>query len=147
MPRVNKDANIYKERPRKLTKTGKQRKVTRRVVGPLPKFVIDGRYYLSAYDVRNFLRAMQEETTENLIYTFRKHKQALERNHREDLLVLSRKEFTVDKSEQVHINPNRSNTFINMDQLRSDLDKPTYFGYLMSMGLEVEDRIVRVLRN
>lgn len=148
MPRKCKE---FIETTPTLTKKGVPRKITRRKQpgAPIPKFVIDGKEYLSLYDIRNHLRERQTLLKQNLIYEFRKHKQSLERNAREDLLILERREFTVDPENQIHINANRSCTFVRISQVVPDPQdlKKHFFSYLVDEHqLVIEDRRIRVLR-
>eukprot|EP01091_Cochliopodium_minus_P010739 TRINITY_DN2918_c1_g1_i2.p1 TRINITY_DN2918_c1_g1~~TRINITY_DN2918_c1_g1_i2.p1 ORF type:complete len:188 (-),score=48.90 TRINITY_DN2918_c1_g1_i2:114-677(-) len=122
---------VAKTTKQSRTKTGKIRKITRRKAKNtlMPVFLFKGEYYLSCYDIRNFLSDKQQFVNYDLKYEFRKKCQAFDRKMKKDRLVLEQKIIVpmIDAEDKIHINPNKKTVFVKMNHVE---DVKGFFSYL-----------------
>eukprot|EP01091_Cochliopodium_minus_P017453 TRINITY_DN6844_c0_g1_i1.p1 TRINITY_DN6844_c0_g1~~TRINITY_DN6844_c0_g1_i1.p1 ORF type:complete len:359 (+),score=98.10 TRINITY_DN6844_c0_g1_i1:68-1144(+) len=104
---------------KKETELIKPRKETRKKAKgtKIPIFKINQILFLSVYDIRNFLDELPSGA--GLKYELRKKFQNLERNSPSERWVIEQKEILsrMDKMLKIHINPNKKNNFLKLDQV------------------------------
>jgi hypothetical protein len=118
--------------PKKNPVAGTRRPTRRLYRGePLPRFLINGKVYLSVYDVRSFLSYLPN--SDEHLRVFHNNYTWLRRTYKSEVPIFTRGRFHEEERFMRHISPNGYQSFVPLDRIFHS-GKIRFLGYLWDVN-------------